>query len=66
MKRGPTQNKALEEKVDPTHDDHLRDHHDHLILHATHHTLHRSWVREHASRGRSNFVAILVDFNLLG
>lgn len=45
-----TEHESLEEKVDPPHDDHLRDHHHHLRLHARHHALHRAGVCERVGR----------------
>ena len=35
-----TEDKTAKEKVDPAHDDSLRDHHDHLLLHTVHHGVH--------------------------
>ena len=35
-----TQYKSREEKVDPPHDDSLRDKHDHIPLHHIHHLIH--------------------------
>jgi hypothetical protein len=45
-----TEHEALEEKVDPAHYDHLRDHHHHLRLHARHHAVHLRGVGERVGR----------------
>ena len=55
-----TQHEALEEKVDPTHNNHLRDHHDHLCLHSRHHAVHSSGVSQRVRwRSRRLFAAVL-------
>jgi hypothetical protein len=50
-----TEDKALEEEIDPAHDDHLRDHHYHLRLHTSHHAVHGCRVG-HGVRGRRRSV----------
>jgi len=44
-----TQQKSLEEEINPPHYYHLRDHHNHLCLHTSHHAIHGTrvgkWVK---------------------
>ena len=54
---GRTQDKSLEEEVDPAHDDHLRDHHHHLRLHTGHHPIHSGGVGERVGRRAGRRVA---------
>ncbi len=64
-----TEYEALEEEIDPAHDDHLRDHHDHLRLHTRHHAVHRVGVREgvrRCARGRVSFRRAILEVRALG
>jgi hypothetical protein len=47
-----TQDEALEEEIDPAHNDHLGDHHHHLRLHTSHHTVHGCRVGHRVRRCR--------------
>lgn len=52
MNTGPTEDEALKEEIDPSHDDHLGNHHHHLGLHTGHHAVHGSWVGHGIWRSR--------------
>lgn len=55
---GLTEDEALEEEVDPAHDDHLRDHHHHLRLHPGHHAFHSVRVCQGVGRCARGRVAL--------